>query len=81
MHGEKRRRNHRRTRVCRVHHEESRAAIQSCFHEKYLALLRDTGRMTAEDLVEKHLGVSISEPDFWARSIAIVERKLDLGGA
>ena len=47
------------------------------FHEQYVALLRDTGRMTAEELVERHLGVSISEPEFWARSVAIVERKLD----
>ena len=48
------------------------------FHAQYVALLRDTGRMTAEDLVQQHLGVSIEDKSFWARSTAIVERKLDV---
>lgn len=48
------------------------------FHAQYVALLRDTGRMTAEELVQQHLGVSIEDKSFWARSTAIVERKLDV---
>ena len=47
------------------------------FHRRYVALLRDTGRMTAEELVMTHLGVDISEPIFWTQSCAIVGRKLD----
>ena len=37
------------------------------------ALLTDTGRMSAEDLVEKHLGVDIREPGFWQESLNYVE--------
>ena len=35
------------------------------FHQAYVDLLRDTGRMTAEHVVEKHLAMSIEDPDFW----------------
>lgn len=47
------------------------------FHAAYSALLRDTGRMTAEELVQKHLGVSIEEPEFWRGSIRIIAAKMD----
>lgn len=43
------------------------------FHEKYVDLLRDTGRMTAEELVKKHFNEDITKKDFWLRSIKIVE--------
>lgn len=43
------------------------------FHSKYVELLRDTGRMTAEELVMKHFNEDISKKDFWLRSIRIVE--------
>ncbi len=46
------------------------------FEEKYLDILRDTGSMTAETLVQKHLGQDISTPQFWLDSIGIVERSL-----
>ena len=32
------------------------------FHQAYVDLLRDTGRMSAEDVVQKHLGCSIEDP-------------------
>lgn len=35
------------------------------FEERYIALLRDTGRMSAEALAERHLGVDLRRPDFW----------------
>lgn len=35
------------------------------FADKYDSLLRDTGVMTLEDLVLKHLGVDLKKPDFW----------------
>jgi oligoendopeptidase F len=41
------------------------------FEEKYIALLRDTGRMTVEDLAEKHLGVDLTQPDFWEKAILL----------
>jgi oligoendopeptidase F len=35
------------------------------FAEKYVALLRDTGVMTVEQLASNHLGVDLTKPDFW----------------
>lgn len=46
------------------------------FHKAYIDILRDTGSMTAEDLVQKHLGVDIRKPDFWRDSLRIVENKV-----
>ncbi|WP_100489051.1 M3 family oligoendopeptidase [Sporolactobacillus pectinivorans] len=39
------------------------------FAEKYDALLRDTGRMTTEQLAEKHLGADLTSPDFWRTAL------------
>lgn len=39
------------------------------FEEKYIAMLRDTGSMTVEELAEKHLGVDLRQPDFWQRAM------------
>lgn len=46
------------------------------FMKKYVELLRDTGRMTAEDLVMKHLGEDIRNPEFWQKSIDVVLGKI-----
>lgn len=46
------------------------------FNETYLAILRDTGRMTAEDLIQKHLGEDIQSPEFWQKSVDIVIEKI-----
>ena len=43
----------------------------------YNELLRDCGRMSCEDLAEKHLGVDISQADFWRKSISIVRAQID----
>ncbi|MGS3143370.1 M3 family oligoendopeptidase [Aeromonas sanarellii] len=52
--------------------------------EAYRALLRDTGRMSAEALVEKHLGQDIRQSAFWQGSLALVagavERFAQSGG-
>ncbi len=45
----------------------------SDFHSRYVKLLRDTGRMTAEDLIQKHFNEDITKKDFWLKSIRIVE--------
>lgn len=47
------------------------------FHSKYVALLRDTGRMSAEDLVLKHFNEDITKKEFWLKSIAIVEKSFE----
>lgn len=41
------------------------------FYRRYVDLLRDTGRMSAEDLAAKHLGADLTRPEFWS---AIVSR-------
>ncbi|MHC0036266.1 M3 family oligoendopeptidase [Pseudoneobacillus sp. C159] len=41
------------------------------FEEKYMALLRDTASMTAEDLAMKHLGEDITKESFWEKGVAL----------
>ncbi|WP_055105890.1 M3 family oligoendopeptidase [Paenibacillus ihumii] len=41
------------------------------FAAKYDALLQDTGRMTVEELASKHLGVDLTQPDFWREAMAV----------
>ncbi len=42
------------------------------FEARYDALLRDTGRMTVEELARLHLGVRLDEPSFWRSAVARV---------
>ncbi|CAM4458939.1 M3 family oligoendopeptidase [Paenibacillus typhae] len=44
----------------------------SSFADKYDSLLRDTGVMTLEDLVMKHLGVDLTKPDFWQGAVDLI---------
>ena len=39
------------------------------FQDAYVALLRDTGRMTTDELARKHLGVDLARPDFWESAV------------
>jgi oligoendopeptidase F len=55
---------------------QGNTAKDRSFEEKYLDILRDTGSMTAEDLVQKHLGQDITTEQFWLDSIGIVERSV-----
>lgn len=41
------------------------------FEDDYIALLRDTGRMTVEELAEKHLNVDLTKADFWESAIGL----------
>jgi oligoendopeptidase F len=43
----------------------------SAFEDRYIALLRDTGRMKVEDLAKKHLGVDLTGPEFWQSAIGL----------
>ncbi|MET1248823.1 M3 family oligoendopeptidase [Sporolactobacillus sp. STCC-11] len=47
------------------------------FAEKYDALLRDTGRMTTEQLAQKHLSVDLTKPDFWSSALDYLTRDVD----
>ncbi|WP_017297598.1 M3 family oligoendopeptidase [Nodosilinea nodulosa] len=44
------------------------------FNDLYTSLLRDTGSMTAEDVVQRHLRQDIRQPAFWQASLDIVDR-------
>ncbi len=39
------------------------------FEERYINLLRDTGRMRVEDLASRHLGVDLTKPGFWEQAV------------
>ncbi|NVD06566.1 M3 family oligoendopeptidase [Vibrio sp. JPW-9-11-11] len=47
------------------------------FYTDYAHLLRDTGTMMAEEVVNKHLGMDLTQPDFWQQSIQHVKAKID----
>lgn len=47
------------------------------FKPLYENILIDTGKMTAENLVQKNLGLNIEEADFWNNSINIVSKAID----
>jgi len=54
-----------------------RHSMGSEFYARYLALLRDTGRMTAEDLAAAHLGVALDQPDFWQQTVDALRQRVD----
>lgn len=47
------------------------------FSQKYTAILRDTGLMTAEELIQKHLGEDITDKKFWMKALSTVGQKLE----
>lgn len=53
-----------------------RKELGSNFMKTYVDVLRDTGRMTAEDLIQKHFGEDITQPKFWQKSFDLVASKL-----
>ncbi|MGR5145716.1 M3 family oligoendopeptidase [Photobacterium alginatilyticum] len=54
-----------------------RAVKGEQFYSDYKALLRDTGSMTAEEVVQKHLGIDIRQPEFWQQSVDMVSAQID----
>lgn len=48
------------------------------FRAKYVALLRDTGSMTVEELAMKHLGVNLEEQAFWDAAVALTAEDVAL---
>lgn len=47
------------------------------FAPEYRALLEDTGRMTAEEVARRHLGVDLTKLDFWEDAVRQSLRSLD----
>lgn len=41
--------------------------------EAYAQLLQDTGRMTVEELAQRHLGVNLEERPFWEKALRLIE--------
>ncbi|WP_409274214.1 M3 family oligoendopeptidase [Neobacillus sp. SCS-31] len=44
------------------------------FEKSYINLLRDSGKMTVEELVMEHLGEDISTPGFWEKGLHLCAR-------
>lgn len=47
------------------------------FEQRYVDLLRDTGRATVEDLAARHLGADLTRPDFWLTGVHLFMRDAD----
>ena len=47
------------------------------FETKYLALLRDSGSMSVEDLVMKHLGEDITTESFWEKGLELCVKDVE----
>jgi oligoendopeptidase F len=47
------------------------------FYGDYVSLLRDTGSMMAEEVLQKHLGMDLTQADFWQQSIDMVKVQID----
>ncbi|NUW67277.1 M3 family oligoendopeptidase [Vibrio coralliilyticus] len=54
-----------------------REAKGESFYSDYVNLLRDTGSMMAEDVVQKHLGMALDSEAFWQQSVDMVKTKID----
>jgi oligoendopeptidase F len=53
-----------------------RASDGADFYPRYVALLRDTGRMSAEQLARQHLDAALDGPDFWRSTIDRLEPRV-----
>lgn len=53
-----------------------RKTLGDRFGQAYRDILRDTGRMTAESVIEKHFGEDIRKPTFWLKGFEIVNEKV-----
>lgn len=54
-----------------------RETLGEAFFPRYRALLRDTGRMSAEALAAKHLDADLTQPEFWRASVAQLAPRID----
>lgn len=53
------------------------AKKQPNFEEAYISLLRDTANMSTEALAQKHLGVDLTQPDFWQAGADLVQADIN----
>ncbi|WP_288700360.1 M3 family oligoendopeptidase [uncultured Secundilactobacillus sp.] len=52
----------------------AKAQTTKHFESAYIALLRDTANMSTEALAQKHLGVDLTQPEFWEAGTALIEK-------
>lgn len=53
-----------------------REELGAAFLPKYIEILRDTGRMTVEDLIRKHFDEDAASVAFWRKSVDVVQGKV-----
>ncbi|WP_203642438.1 M3 family oligoendopeptidase [Levilactobacillus andaensis] len=51
----------------------AKAQQEGNFEDAYIALLRDTANMSTEELAQKHLGVDLTQPDFWLAGVKLIK--------
>lgn len=51
--------------------------LNNDFENRYIALLKDSGSLSMEDLAKKHLGVNLEEPDFWQGAINLLNANIN----
>ena len=55
---------------------QRRNQMDGDFFARYTGLLRDTGRVSAEQLAETHLSVDLTDRDFWRDTVAALEPRV-----
>ncbi len=56
---------------------QRRDQLNGDFFARYTGLLRDTGRVSAEQLAQTHLSVDLTERDFWRDTVAALEPRVE----
>lgn len=51
--------------------------LNNNFEDRYIALLKDSGSLSIEDLAKKHLDVNLEEPAFWQGAIDLLNANID----
>ena len=56
---------------------QRRNQMDGDFFARYTGLLRDTGRVSAEQLAQTHLSVDLTDRDFWRNTVAALEPRVE----
>ncbi|KYG27017.1 M3 family oligoendopeptidase [Alkalihalobacillus trypoxylicola] len=49
----------------------------SDFEDHYINLLKDTARMTVEDLAKNHLQIDLTKPQFWQEALDVIKNDIE----
>lgn len=50
--------------------------LNNDFENRYIALLKDSGSMSVEELAQKHLGANLQKPEFWQGAINLLNANI-----